>query len=320
MPSLDAIANQVSSNCLDLICCSNQHWLSFISLAPIPPKQDEYRDPCNPSPCGPFSQCRDSNGSPSCSCLPSYFGAPPNCRPECSINSECPSNKACIREKCQDPCPGSCGINANCHVINHTPVCTCSEHDTGDPFTNCYPTPPPRKNFMKKLLISLISNLPQPAKDTIPDDPCYPSPCGANAQCSNGICTCLPEYQGDAYTGCRPECVLNNDCPRNKACVRNKCIDPCPGTCGDNAICEVFNHVPMCSCPTGMTGNAFSRCVPYQCMYTYNSLLTYACLLTIFKPNQLPSIQTLVNPPHADQILYAVKSMVRQFAHVCLDI
>lgn len=125
----------------------------FPNLAPvIPPQQDLYRDPCNPSPCGPFSQCRDNNGSPSCTCLPNYIGAPPNCRPECSINSECPSNKACINEKCRDPCPGSCGINANCHVINHTPVCTCSEHDTGDPFTNCYPKPPPRKKSLSKIL------------------------------------------------------------------------------------------------------------------------------------------------------------------------
>lgn len=126
-----------------------RNFIFLIKIAPVaPPKQDEYRNPCNPSPCGPYSQCRDFNGSPSCSCLSSYVGAPPNCRPECSINSECPSSQACINEKCRDPCPGSCGQNAICHVINHTPVCTCSEHDTGDPFTNCYPKPPPRKIFI----------------------------------------------------------------------------------------------------------------------------------------------------------------------------
>jgi hypothetical protein len=118
----------------------------ILNIAKIP-QQDEYRDPCNPSPCGPYSQCRDINGSPSCSCLPSYNGAPPNCRPECIINSECPSNKACINEKCKDPCPGSCGIGANCNVINHTPVCTCPDRYTGDPFTNCYPAPPRKMSF-----------------------------------------------------------------------------------------------------------------------------------------------------------------------------
>lgn len=107
--------------------------------------------------------------------------------------------------------------------------------------------------FYSKIILFL-----EPA--VIPEDPCNPSPCGANAQCNNGICTCLPEYQGDPYTGCRPECVYNTDCPRDKACVRNKCIDPCPGTCGQNAQCTVYEHVPMCTCLPGFTGNSFIIC------------------------------------------------------------
>lgn len=115
----------------------------FIVTAP-PPQQSPpvYVNPCFPSPCGPFSQCRDVGGAPSCSCLPEYIGTPPNCRPECTINAECSSNQACMREKCRDPCPGSCGAGAVCNVINHTPVCTCPEGYTGDPFTNCVPKPP----------------------------------------------------------------------------------------------------------------------------------------------------------------------------------
>lgn len=109
-----------------------------------------------------------------------------------------------------------------------------------------------------------LTNTLSAAKEPVFDDPCNPSPCGSNAQCANGICTCLPEYQGDPYAGCRPECVINNDCSRDKACIRNKCVDPCPGTCGQSAICDVINHVPMCSCPQGTTGNAFVNCSPYQ--------------------------------------------------------
>lgn len=66
---------------------------------------------------------------------------------------------------------------------------------------------------------------------------------------------------------CRPECVLNNECPQNKACIKNKCKDPCPGTCGENALCEVYNHIPMCRCPQGMIGNAFVQCLLYQGIY-----------------------------------------------------
>lgn len=96
--------------------------------------------------------------------------------------------------------------------------------------------------------------------EIVKDDPCYPSPCGPNARCNNGICTCLPEYQGNPYVSCRPECVLNDDCPINRACSNNKCIDPCPGTCGASALCNVYNHIPTCTCPEGTKGNAFITC------------------------------------------------------------
>lgn len=91
-------------------------------------------------------------------------------------------------------------------------------------------------------------------------DPCNPSPCGANAVCNSGICTCLAEYFGDPYKECRPECVLNSDCAKNKACNRNKCVDPCPGVCGQNAECSVYNHVPICNCIPDYYGDPFTVC------------------------------------------------------------
>lgn len=201
-------------------------------------------NPCVPSPCGPNSQCKEINGSPSCSCLSEYVGSPPNCRPECIINNECASNLACIQSKCKNPCQNTCGLNSECKVLNHIPNCVCQIGYTGDPFTSCslIPTPAPVENL----------------------NPCSPSPCGANAICrvqnNAGSCSCLPEYIGNPYEGCRPECSLNSDCPPNKACVRNKCIDPCPGTCGSNAECQVINHLPSCNCLHGYTGDPFRQC------------------------------------------------------------
>lgn len=246
-------------------------WIVF--LAPPPVQQDPVRDPCFPSPCGPYSQCRDIGGQPSCSCLPEYTGVPPNCRPECVISAECPSNKACIREKCRDPCPGSCGAGAQCSVISHTPSCSCPAGYTGDPFTNCYPAPPIERKLTFTVVCALFifcrlrkmfwsSYCVFSDQVEADPDPCSPSPCGPNAQCADGVCTCLPEYQGDPYVMCRPECVLNADCPRDKACIGNKCKDPCPGTCGVNANCEVINHIPTCVCPDKMTGNPFLECRP----------------------------------------------------------
>lgn len=77
-------------------------------------------------------------------------------------------------------------------------------------------------------------------------------------------CKCKPDYYGNPYVACKPECVVDSDCPRYLDCVRNKCIDPCPGACGINAICDVLNHQAMCNCPTGYTGSPLARCHPAQ--------------------------------------------------------
>lgn len=212
-------------------------------------------NPCVPSPCGPNSNCHSNGETPSCSCLANFKGSPPNCRPECSNNFECPNGLACIRQKCKDPCPGSCGINAQCFTVNHVAICTCLEGYTGDPFANC---------VLK----------PQEIEPVIATDPCNPSPCGVNSRCNNGICSCLPDYQGDPHQGCRPECIISDECPKNKACIRKKCKDPCPGTCGIGAICIVTNHIPMCSCPPGYTGNAFVSCTFLKSIERTLQLLT----------------------------------------------
>lgn len=200
--------------------------------------------PCVPSPCGPNSICRESGNIPVCTCIDHYIGHPPNCRPECTSDSECPSVHSCINEKCRDPCPGSCGSSALCSVVNHKPMCRCSDGFTGDPFLGCTAIP-----------TAVLSE---------PVMPCNPSPCGINAVCKErngaGSCTCVSDYHGDPYVECRPECVLNSDCSKSKSCVRNKCVDPCPGVCGINAECRVNNHIPICNCLTGFTGNPSTKC------------------------------------------------------------
>lgn len=95
-------------------------------------------------------------------------------------------------------------------------------------------------------------------------NPCMPSPCGANAVCreQNGVgaCQCVDNYFGNPYEGCRPECVLNSDCASDKACIRYKCVDPCPGICGQNAECLAVNHLPTCNCLSGYSGDAYRYC------------------------------------------------------------
>ena len=127
--------------------------------------------------------------------------------------------------------------------------------------------------------------------------PCIPSPCGSNAVCREqngaGSCVCLPDYVGNPYEGCRPECVLNTDCSSNRACIRNKCQDPCPGTCGQNADCQVVNHLPSCTCRPGYTGDPFRFCnilPPERKMKNYSvyfkaDILYYVCIEKILSSN-----------------------------------
>lgn len=105
----------------------------LITEPPIP------RSPCSPSPCAENSLCTEQNGLARCTCIPPYIGNPyaGGCRPECIINSDCPSNLACITQHCRNPCQGLCGTNAECTVVNHVPVCTCLQNYEGDPFTSC---------------------------------------------------------------------------------------------------------------------------------------------------------------------------------------
>ena len=63
-----------------------------------------------------------------------YIGAPPNCRPECIINGDCNRQQACSNQHCINPCDGACGLNSECTVRNHLPICKCPRGYDGDPF------------------------------------------------------------------------------------------------------------------------------------------------------------------------------------------
>ncbi len=96
---------------------------------------------CNPNPCGPYSVCELNGPRVVCSCQKGYFGRPPNCHPECLLNSECAPNLACIKQKCQDPCIGVCGINAVCNAVGHQAICSCPPGYSGYPFESCNKIP-----------------------------------------------------------------------------------------------------------------------------------------------------------------------------------
>lgn len=87
---------------------------------------------------------------PVCTCRPFCLGWPPNCRPECIVSAECPQDLACIRNRCQNPCLGTCGLDARCQVVAHNPVCSCPDGYDGDPFLFCKPAAPSKTCFYSR--------------------------------------------------------------------------------------------------------------------------------------------------------------------------
>lgn len=120
-----------------------------------PPEKDpevKVPRPCAPSSCGPSALCTPmDDGRETCTCPVGNIGNPyVECRPECTVNSKCPLNLACINQRCVDPCPGTCGINAECIVVRHKSKCFCPPGYTGDPYSRCFPEPRKPSQFFSK--------------------------------------------------------------------------------------------------------------------------------------------------------------------------
>lgn len=54
------------------------------------------------------------------------------------------------------------------------------------------------------------------------------------------MCSCPPGHSGNPLTYCtRSECLDHSECRSDQACRNGNCVNPCAGTCGSNANCEV---------------------------------------------------------------------------------
>ncbi len=62
------------------------------------------------------------------------------------------------------------------------------------------------------------------------------------------------------------ECLINEECPLDKACRDKECVNPCDFKhCGPRAICSVEFHIAVCTCPTELQGNPEKACVEVGC-------------------------------------------------------
>lgn len=176
----------------------------------------------------------------------------------CLSDSECPNDRTCVNNICINPC--SCGPNADCRVKNHKPICTCKQGFNGNPDIEC-------------TRIGCRSNDECSEQHTCINRQCVPacaadgSTCGTKATCyatnHRAICECLPGFVGNPKISCAVVgCRSDSDCPTNRACINERCENPCAESnpCDETAECKVYNHEPVCACPPGYVGNTKTGC------------------------------------------------------------
>ena len=282
-----------------------------IRCTPIPPPPDdrckedkdcpskeacidrECVDPCRAiQPCADNARCDVYSTLPlrtmTCTCLPGYTGKgdvrcdkilPPE-PVGCSSDSECGSSQACRNRQCINPCHSEdpCAPSAICSVDNHRPKCQCPPGFTGNPRSQC----------------SKIKRGECDHDDECPDntaciehqclDPCRISePCGQGALCETtshrAVCRCPPTWGGNPHEECfQYECLIDDDCPYDKACVNKECTNPCQKVlCGERAECKAEAHKAVCFCPLGLQGNPLVACREVGCRSNSECPTTEVC-------------------------------------------
>ncbi|VEN60882.1 unnamed protein product, partial [Callosobruchus maculatus] len=218
--------------------------------------------------CGIGAFCSANDHRAVCRCPPGFEGnarvecvAPVGVTVGCTSNSECPKSESCINRICVSPC--NCGSNADCRVVNHYPTCFCRPGYSGNPQIGC------------------VKLGCQSDNECDSDKQCYNGqclnpcilgdPCARNAECygqnHRAACRCPQGLEGNPFERCdRVECHTDSECPNNRACIQQRCVDPCSSianpACARNAICYAQNHAAGCICPPHLPeGNPLSFCV-----------------------------------------------------------
>lgn len=77
------------------------------------------------------------------------------------------------------------------------------------------------------------------------------------------VCRCKAGFfpKPDTITGCGPQCSSDEECSNSQNCAAGRCVNICDdGICGINALCEPRNRRAICRCPSGYSGDPFTRC------------------------------------------------------------
>lgn len=207
-----------------------------------------------------------------CTCPPGYVSSGGGiCKPTttvsdavCVIDNNCTANHACVSSVCQNPC--NCGVNSDCLIKDHKPVCACRPGFIGDAINGCYE-------------ITCRSDSQCSDDKTCINNHCVPAcsvesdVCGESAECyganHRASCRCKIGTIGNPNVACTPiGCRSNSDCPLDKYCINSKCVTPCTAdACKKPAECRVHLHEEYCVCPPGYISSN-NGCIPDEAVCT----------------------------------------------------
>ncbi|PNF25788.1 hypothetical protein B7P43_G12126 [Cryptotermes secundus] len=235
--------NSITVGCFKVECLSNDDCSLDRSCDG---QSNRCMNPCDQVNCG-RGTCKAQNHEGLCSCFQGY-----------TIDSgKCVDINECLENPCHS--------TAICKNSPGSFSCQCPDGLVGDPV---------KAGCRKPGDCFTHSDCPSTAScvDNRCRNPCEnPDACGRNAEClptaHTALCRCPAQTRGDAKVECvQLECADSNDCTPSKACIDSRCVDPCslPNVCGQNAHCLPLNHVGVCSCYSGYTGNPQLGCVTVQ--------------------------------------------------------
>ncbi|ODN00059.1 Adhesion G protein-coupled receptor E1 [Orchesella cincta] len=275
-------AGDNSSSCANVTCGENASCIRNTKQVAVCRCKDGYIG-------NPYVECKDKSLTTTTT---EGFPSPPTTTPSnsypndrCNSHKDCPNDRACIHNTCQDPCTiqSICGPDSYCNeTTHHIPVCKCKEGYTGDPYSSqegqkcesshCKPNPC-GENTICNYVRGIISCSCKPGFATHDDGVCHPKDNNKEfpdnishfpPPTSNPVSSSSPAIissPSHSHNG-RKECYYDTDCPDSKMCIQDRCEDPCINACGSGAVCHVRNHFPRCNCPEGATGDPFYKCNP----------------------------------------------------------
>ena len=233
--------------------------------------------------CAPTAICTAINHAASCHCPSGFVGDPlVLCSPkkppieeieyECSVDSDCPSGRACLERDCRNPCYeiSPCDATAVCSVVDTVPfrtmICSCREGWVPETDLSCIPVE--------------TTNIPGCVKDDecTANEACVnricmnPCDCGQNAECflagHKPVCRCPDGTVGNPQIECVPiGCQSDDECLDKETCKEGTCIPPCllDDPCGAHAECYNAAHRANCRCVEGYEGDPFVGCIVIGC-------------------------------------------------------